>query len=143
MFTHDCLTFIWNIEELARFLAFCVIVWLCVYVAVCVCVCVAVDPETAGGWREAQVFCTCRVWRYSLRLIPKCHTEVASTLPNPGRPCASNPFISDDNLSKHSLTENSWPFLIPEWNRAIYDRVRNASSNSCPSAWLNLFPSYG
>lgn len=51
---------------------------VCSSMCVCVWIFVCVDPETVGGWRETQVFCTLTVCRYSLRLIPKCHIVAAS-----------------------------------------------------------------
>lgn len=124
-------------------LSFCEIPWnqlylsfLCVCVSECMCVCV--DPETAGGWREKQVFCTLRVYRYSLRLIPQCHGKVASTQRNPGRSFVPVfPILPSMMIACLAHSQNIPGFLIPEWSRAMCDTVGIASFNPLPSAWLS------
>lgn len=70
---------------------------MCVHV----CVCVSVDPETAGGWRETQVFCTLRVCRW----LFKAYSSVPLRDP---LSCASDPILPSTIPRPVSVTHRTF-----------------------------------
>lgn len=108
-----------KVPRIIRHVSMSIVVWTeLAMTSVSECVCV--DPEPAEGWRVTWAFCTFTMCRDLFKATSSVPHYNSVQPPMPRRTSTSHPAVADDGI----LT--FWPFLIPEWTRAMYDTVGNS-----------------